>query len=52
MATFARSGIQYVRLEGKGSGKKEDVVTKFVQDPNVAVFFLVSSTSVAPSRQH
>jgi hypothetical protein len=52
MATFARNGIQYVRLEGKGSGKKEDVVTKFVQDPNVAVFFLVSSTSVAPSRQH
>ena len=39
MQAFARNGIEYVRLEG--GGKKEAVVTKFIEDPAVAAFFLV-----------
>lgn len=41
MQAFNRNGIGYVRLEA--SGKKENIVAKFNEDPAIAVFFLVSS---------
>jgi hypothetical protein len=39
MTAFARNGIEYVRLES--GGKKEAIVRKFIEDPDVAAFFLV-----------
>ncbi|GAA6018304.1 hypothetical protein JCM10207_000797 [Rhodosporidiobolus poonsookiae] len=38
---FTRNGVKYVRLEGaNGKGKKEGVVKRFAEDPDVAAFFL------------
>ncbi|BGP19791.1 hypothetical protein JCM10213_003100 [Rhodosporidiobolus nylandii] len=41
MEAFNRNGVKYVRLEGAtGKGKKEGVVARFQEDPDVAAFFL------------
>ncbi|KAM0747530.1 hypothetical protein T439DRAFT_328769 [Meredithblackwellia eburnea MCA 4105] len=45
MQAFTRNGVQYVRLEG--GGKKESVVTKFINDPTVAAFFLHTKSQAA-----
>ncbi|GAA5843078.1 hypothetical protein JCM11251_002725 [Rhodosporidiobolus azoricus] len=41
MEAFTRNGVKYVRLEGAtGKGKKEAVVKRFSEDPDVACFLL------------
>ncbi|GAA6044440.1 hypothetical protein JCM8097_006647 [Rhodosporidiobolus ruineniae] len=41
MEAFTRNGVKFVRLEGAtGKGKKEGVVKRFQEDPDVAAFFL------------
>ncbi|GAA5826106.1 hypothetical protein JCM3770_003829 [Rhodotorula araucariae] len=41
MEAFKRNGIGFVRLEGaNGKGKKEGVVKRFQDDPDIAAFFL------------
>ncbi|GAA5983366.1 hypothetical protein JCM11641_006047 [Rhodosporidiobolus odoratus] len=41
MEAFTRNGVKYVRLEGAtGKGKKEGVVKRFQEDPDIAAFFL------------
>lgn len=41
MEAFTRAGVKFVRLEGaNGKGKKEGVVKRFQDDPDIAAFFL------------
>lgn len=41
MESFNRNGLQFVRLEGSSAkGKREGVVKRFQEDPDVAAFFL------------
>ncbi|GAA5899656.1 hypothetical protein JCM6882_001177 [Rhodosporidiobolus microsporus] len=41
MEAFTRNGVKFVRLEGAtGKGKKEGIVKRFQEDPDVAAFFL------------
>ncbi|GAA5889557.1 hypothetical protein JCM5296_005984 [Sporobolomyces johnsonii] len=48
MEAFSRNGIQYVRLEGaSGKGKKEGVVKRFINDPDIAAFFLHTKSQSA-----
>ncbi|GAA5969948.1 hypothetical protein JCM21900_002450 [Sporobolomyces salmonicolor] len=48
MEAFSRNGIQYVRLEGaSGKGKKEGVVKRFIDDPDIAAFFLHTKSQSA-----
>ena len=45
MQTFIRNRIQYVRLEA--GGKKEAIVSKFNDDPDIAAFFLHTKSQSA-----
>ncbi|GAA5969844.1 hypothetical protein JCM3765_004593 [Sporobolomyces pararoseus] len=41
MESFNRNGLQFVRLEGSSAkGKREGVVKRFQEDPDIAAFFL------------
>ncbi|GAA6018689.1 hypothetical protein JCM11491_001262 [Sporobolomyces phaffii] len=48
MEAFNRNGLVFVRLEGStAKGKREAVVKKFAEDPDVAAFFLHTKSQAA-----
>lgn len=48
MEAFTRNGVQYIRLEGAtGKGKKEGVVKRFQEDPDIAAFLLHTKSQAA-----
>ncbi|GAA5866067.1 hypothetical protein JCM3774_000014 [Rhodotorula dairenensis] len=48
MEAFSRNGVRYIRLEGAtGKGKKESVVKRFQDDPDIAVFLLHTKSQAA-----
>lgn len=46
-AAFRREGIRFVRLEGGGSGKKENATLEFKENPDCAVFILHAKSQAA-----
>ena len=48
MEAFSRNGVRYIRLEGvNGQGKKEGVVKRFQEDPDIAAFLLHTKSQAA-----
>lgn len=48
MEALSRNGVRYIRLEGQtGKGKKESVVKRFQEDPDIAVFLLHTQSQAA-----